>query len=1107
MKENNVLKILNQKCSEPEILNLKAYSKKKNEDIPLGKLIIDLINEKNNKCEKCNKTKKNHFYYIYNEKYRIKIVIQNNTSSENNLKIITSHIDKSVNIGGEKYNSENNNTKDFLTYFSDIFLYGFCKNCKKIVTPLCKIPRNIFNFSSVRFFKFLFENHSILNRNDAKNFNLSEFKSFVNKECEHSSFRDIERIFVTKLGSIKFSFEYFIKYVLQPIPNKINNNNNNNLIKDEPIFLIDEKNCLNIVELLNENFVFNNQEIANFKSLFDEKKINNVFIENNINFLMKEISFLIVIFNDFKIAINKVYNSNEIDESKKIEYAKKIYHRIAKVKMIQNNIRNILIQIKNLLCLEIYYLDFKNNNNNNNIKKNNINNNNNNNIENNNNNNDNNSINNNNDNNSINIIINDNNNNNNDNNSINKNNNNNNNSNENNPINNNNNNNIEQQTQITQENIPLIIDQYKNLFPEPKYNDLDSLESYKSIYFELLLKNEKNEVFCSILKEIDLGNLISYALSSKQYRSYFNNDSNKINILSNKINILDLSLENNNNNYNNNNNEKRNDSIFSIITTRKTTSNSLLNGKNLINVDDSFSNNINNNNNINNRSFDENNLFNYEYLSISNSNEKSLYETKIIFDSSSNKYTILNNENNNNNIISNSIINSNGTSTTINNNNNNSSIINNNNNNKQSEISIINRQLELELLNIEKNEQNNFIFHLNSNEINLPKNNRITITSKSSSSISSLKKKEKEKKKKETFEELLSKIKNNISLHKENISNIHNDLIEKAKQTFSLTNSNNTQSTSSSFLLISSPSNLFSPNQILFLEDKKFSVEFYIKIYYAKQFEILRISYGCTLKDFIHSINKSKNWKDVSGGKSKAKFVKSKDNRFLFKIVNENEFNMFLDSAVSYFHHVAKYLFHLMPSCLSKILGAYEIFIKKLNNKNNHFDTEKFYILLMENNYYGWDDKNNNNNNVNNSFNNNDLITYDLKGSSINRYILKKNKTVKTVLLDTNFKEDFNGEPIAIDKNVFDVLMYGIHNDALFLSKINVIDYSFLVIISNEKFIRFGIIDYVRKYTWDKQLEHVVKYIINGLSTPTIIRPNDYQQRFKRAIASYLIGV
>ena len=115
-------------------------------------------------------------------------------------------------------------------------------------------------------------------------------------------------------------------------------------------------------------------------------------------------------------------------------------------------------------------------------------------------------------------------------------------------------------------------------------------------------------------------------------------------------------------------------------------------------------------------------------------------------------------------------------------------------------------------------------------------------------------------------------------------------------------------------------------------------------------------------------------------------------------------------------------------------------------------------------------------------------------------------------MLDTNFKEDFNGEPIALDKNVFKLLSTAIHNDTLMLSRINVIDYSLLINIYNvneneSKYIKCGIIDYIRKYTWDKQLEHVVKYIINGLSTPTIIRPNDYQQRFKRAIASYLIGV
>ena len=112
----------------------------------------------------------------------------------------------------------------------------------------------------------------------------------------------------------------------------------------------------------------------------------------------------------------------------------------------------------------------------------------------------------------------------------------------------------------------------------------------------------------------------------------------------------------------------------------------------------------------------------------------------------------------------------------------------------------------------------------------------------------------------------------------------------------------------------------------------------------------------------------------------------------------------------------------------------------------------------------------------------------------------------------TRKKEDFKGEPIALEKNVFKLLSAAVHNDTLMLSRINVIDYSLLINIcdfnENEgKFIRCGIIDYIRKYTWDKQLEYVGKLIINGLNTPTIISPNDYKERFKLAIESYFIGI
>jgi len=124
--------------------------------------------------------------------------------------------------------------------------------------------------------------------------------------------------------------------------------------------------------------------------------------------------------------------------------------------------------------------------------------------------------------------------------------------------------------------------------------------------------------------------------------------------------------------------------------------------------------------------------------------------------------------------------------------------------------------------------------------------------------------------------------------------------------------------------------------------------------------------------------------------------------------------------------------------------------------------------------------------------------------------------------------------PIALEKNMAELMKFAVHNDSLILSKMNVVDYSLLLIINenwadnvkeqlkscnfddgnnneileiNLKHIRIGIIDYVRKYTWDKQLEHVGKIIINRLQIPTIVNPTIYKERFKEAIDDYFIGL
>lgn len=257
-------------------------------------------------------------------------------------------------------------------------------------------------------------------------------------------------------------------------------------------------------------------------------------------------------------------------------------------------------------------------------------------------------------------------------------------------------------------------------------------------------------------------------------------------------------------------------------------------------------------------------------------------------------------------------------------------------------------------------------------------------------------------------------------------------------------------------------------------------------------------------------------WVNCTGGKSKADFYKSHDSKFILKCVNKHEFKMFIETGFQYFHHNAKFLFHKMPSALAKILGAYKIKLK--NNKINK--VENCYVILMENVFYGKDEVSKLNG----------IRAYDLKGSKSNRYILRKDIKPNQVLPDTNFKEDFNGEPITLERNMAELMKAAVHNDSLILSKMNVVDYSLLLIIDencgmklddkasseslanlpyfNIKSIRVGIIDYVRKYTWDKQLEHVGKIIINrGLQVPTIVNPVNYKERFKEAIDNFFIGL
>ena len=290
-----------------------------------------------------------------------------------------------------------------------------------------------------------------------------------------------------------------------------------------------------------------------------------------------------------------------------------------------------------------------------------------------------------------------------------------------------------------------------------------------------------------------------------------------------------------------------------------------------------------------------------------------------------------------------------------------------------------------------------------------------------------------------------------------------------------------------------------------------------ITIYYPKQFEALRTAYCASLEDLLISLSKSAEWSENSGGKSKASFFKTFDEKFILKNVKENEFNMFLDNALRYFDYMSQFLFHKKASILAKILGAYKILVK-----DNNDEDIKYHLILMENINYGIISKST-------IFNSpdSDIRVYDLKGSNLRRYIDETKTKPGKVLLDSNFILDFDREPVLIELNVYERLKHALMNDSTYLKSLNVIDYSLLIIFkdiknknkdkandiidspkdeNNYSLIKLGIIDYTRKYTFDKQVESVVKSVRYG-QKPTIVNPTEYSERFYNTISKYFVGV
>ena len=280
-----------------------------------------------------------------------------------------------------------------------------------------------------------------------------------------------------------------------------------------------------------------------------------------------------------------------------------------------------------------------------------------------------------------------------------------------------------------------------------------------------------------------------------------------------------------------------------------------------------------------------------------------------------------------------------------------------------------------------------------------------------------------------------------------------------------------------------------------------------ITAYFPLQFSELRALHGVEEAVYIQSLFRCQAW-DSKGGKSSAYFAKSLDDRYIIKQLSKTETNSFLELAPLYFRHLAAVMAPLLPqqqrrSCLVRILGAYQVVIRPSPSAKAGARETKMDVVVMENVFYA--------RKVGKIF--------DLKGSIRSRY--NSEPETNPVLLDENLLEGLPQDPVLVEQSSRHALDEALWADTSFLGHYGIMDYSLLVGIADSgagesregskgQIVLVGIIDFLRQYTWDKQLETWVKssgFLGGGGKVPTIISPVWYMRRFRLAMRAYFTPV
>ena len=200
------------------------------------------------------------------------------------------------------------------------------------------------------------------------------------------------------------------------------------------------------------------------------------------------------------------------------------------------------------------------------------------------------------------------------------------------------------------------------------------------------------------------------------------------------------------------------------------------------------------------------------------------------------------------------------------------------------------------------------------------------------------------------------------------------------------------------------------------------------KIFYAESFDALRRKCGVSER-FVESLSRCAKW-DSKGGKTKSLFLKTLDDRFVIKSLQEVELKAFTKFAPDYFAFCAQSLFHGVPSVIAKMFGLFQV---ELRNPSNGIEFSS-YLLVMENLFYS----------------RSPTRKFDLKGSMRNRKI-ESTGLPDEVLLDENLVETIFEKPLFVREHARKLLKASVWNDTMWLCRQNVMDYSLMAGFDDEK--------------------------------------------------------